>query len=66
MILGVPVGELLWLAAAIMAGGIVAGFLAGLFGVGGGVVVVPVLFEVFRLLGVPSTCSFASAPRWQS
>ena len=53
MILGVPVGELLWLAAAIMVGGIVAGFLAGLFGIGGGVVVVPVLFEVFRLLGVP-------------
>jgi uncharacterized membrane protein YfcA len=27
--------------------------LAGLFGVGGGVIVVPVLYEVFRLLGVP-------------
>jgi len=53
MIFGVPVGELMWLAAAIIVGGIIAGFLAGLFGVGGGVVVVPVLFEVFRLLGVP-------------
>jgi len=53
MILGVPVGELMWLAAAILAGGIVSGFLAGLFGVGGGVILVPVLFEVFRLLGVP-------------
>ena len=49
----VPLNELLFLVAAIMAGGVVAGLLAGLFGVGGGVVVVPVLYEVFRLLGVP-------------
>jgi len=49
---GVPLNELLLLAAAIFAGGVVAGVLAGLFGVGGGVVVVPVLYEVFRLLGV--------------
>jgi uncharacterized protein len=51
--LGVPIDELLLLAAAIVVGGVVAGVLAGLFGVGGGVVVVPVLYEVFRLLGVP-------------
>ena len=51
--LGVPLSELLLLAAAIVGGGVVAGVLAGLFGVGGGVVVVPVLYEVFRLLGVP-------------
>ncbi|MGQ0749018.1 MAG: sulfite exporter TauE/SafE family protein [Betaproteobacteria bacterium] len=50
---GVPLDELLLLAAAIMAGGVVAGVLAGLFGVGGGVVAVPVLYEVFGLLGVP-------------
>ena len=50
---GVPLNELLILAAAIVAGGVVAGLLAGLFGVGGGVVVVPVLYEVFRLLEVP-------------
>jgi len=53
MILGVPIGELLWLAFAILIGGIVSGILAGLFGIGGGAIVVPVLFEVFRLLGVP-------------
>ncbi len=51
--LGVPVDQLLLLATAILAGGIVAGVLAGLFGVGGGVVAVPVLYEVFRILGVP-------------
>jgi uncharacterized membrane protein YfcA len=50
---GVPVGELVWLAIAVMAAGIVTGVLAGLFGVGGGAVIVPVLFEVFRLIGVP-------------
>jgi uncharacterized membrane protein YfcA len=36
-----------------MAAGVVTGLLAGLFGIGGGAVIVPVLFEVFRLLGVP-------------
>ena len=51
--LGVPLNELLLLAAALMAGGVVAGVLAGLFGVGGGVIAVPVLYEVFRVLGVP-------------
>lgn len=51
--LGVPLNELLLLGAGIIAGGVVAGLLAGLFGVGGGVIVVPVLYEVFRLLGVP-------------
>jgi uncharacterized protein len=53
MILGVPISELLWLAAAVIVGGIISGFLAGLFGIGGGAIVVPVLFEVFRFLGVP-------------
>ena len=49
----VPVSELLWLAAAIVVGGIVTGILAGLFGVGGGAIIVPVLYEVFRILAVP-------------
>ena len=38
---------------AIVLGGVVTGLLAGLFGVGGGAVIVPVLYEVFRILGVP-------------
>lgn len=50
---GVQLSELAWLAAAIMAAGVVTGLLAGLFGIGGGAVIVPVLFEVFRILGVP-------------
>jgi uncharacterized membrane protein YfcA len=46
------VGELLFLAAAIAAAGVVTGILAGLFGIGGGAVIIPVLYEVFRLIGV--------------
>src|SRR5256885_2438349 len=53
MIPGVPVGELAWLALAIIAGGVVTGILAGLFGIGGGAIIVPVLYEVFRVIGVP-------------
>ena len=45
--------EIAWLVLALLAGGIVAGLLAGLFGIGGGAVLVPILFELFRLLGVP-------------
>ena len=51
--LGVPISELLWLALAIMIGGVATGILAGLFGIGGGAVIVPVLYEVFRILDVP-------------
>ncbi len=51
--LGVPLGDLAVLAVGIVAGGIVTGILAGLFGVGGGAVIVPVLYEIFRILDVP-------------
>jgi len=53
MLLGVPLSELFWLAMAIIIAGVITGLLAGLFGIGGGAVIVPVLYEVFRLLGVP-------------
>jgi uncharacterized membrane protein YfcA len=49
---GVPAGELALLALAIVIGGVLTGLLAGLFGVGGGAIIVPVLYEVFRLMGV--------------
>ncbi len=39
-------------------GGLVTGFLAGLFGIGGGALIVPVLYEVFLVLGVPETVIF--------
>ena len=58
MLLGVPVSELLLLAALIVAGGFVTGILAGLFGIGGGALIVPVLYEVFQVLGVPEAVIF--------
>jgi uncharacterized membrane protein YfcA len=53
MWLGASAGELALLAAAVLVGGVITGILAGLFGIGGGAVIVPVLYEVFRILGVP-------------
>ena len=50
---GASAGELALLAGAIVVGGVITGILAGLFGIGGGAVIVPVLYEVFRILGVP-------------
>ncbi|MCM2502260.1 sulfite exporter TauE/SafE family protein [Aureimonas altamirensis] len=49
----IAMGEAIWLAAALLAGGAVTGLLAGVFGVGGGAVAVPILYELFRILGVP-------------
>ena len=47
------ISELTILILAMLATGVVAGVIAGLLGVGGGIVVVPVLEWVFELLGVP-------------
>jgi uncharacterized membrane protein YfcA len=46
-------GEIALLAIWVAAAGILVGILAGLFGIGGGAIIVPVLYEVFRVLGVP-------------
>ncbi|MBR0653418.1 sulfite exporter TauE/SafE family protein [Roseomonas terrae] len=46
---------LLGLAAAMAATGLVSGTLAGLLGVGGGIVIVPLLFAVFPLFGIPES-----------
>jgi uncharacterized membrane protein YfcA len=48
-----PWSEIAWLAAALIAAGLLTGFLAGLLGIGGGGVLVPVLFETFGFVGVP-------------
>ncbi len=48
-------GELAWLVIVVVVAGIASGLLAGVFGVGGGAIVVPVLYEVFGLFGVPET-----------
>jgi uncharacterized membrane protein YfcA len=50
---GIPLSELAWLVALILLGGALVGVLAGLFGIGGGAVIIPVLYEIFGVLGVP-------------
>ena len=47
-----PLPELLALVAALAAAGLIGGLIAGLFGVGGGTVLVPALFYAFEALGV--------------
>ncbi len=53
LLLGYPISEIVLLALWIVGAGILVGILAGLFGIGGGAVIVPVLYEVFRALNVP-------------
>lgn len=50
---GITMFEVIWLGAALLGAGAVTGLLAGVFGVGGGAVIVPVLYELFRMVGVP-------------
>jgi uncharacterized protein len=44
--------ELIELGAALLASGLLSGLLAGIFGLGGGVVIVPVIYQALTLLGV--------------
>lgn len=50
--LDIPLDQALTLAAAFLGAGAAAGLLAGLLGVGGGIVIVPVTIEVLTLIGV--------------
>ncbi len=45
-------GEIALFAAAVAASGVVSGLLAGIFGIGGGAVLVPVFYQVFGTFGV--------------
>jgi uncharacterized membrane protein YfcA len=53
MVLGYPIGEIALLALWIAGAGILVGIFSGLFGIGGGAIIVPVLYEVFRTIDVP-------------
>jgi uncharacterized protein len=50
---GLDVAEVVELALLLVAVGMLSGFLAGLFGIGGGAILVPVFYECFGLAGVP-------------
>jgi uncharacterized protein len=53
MIAGIPTEQFFTLAAALVLAGGLTGILAGLFGVGGGAIIVPILYQTFLILGVP-------------
>lgn len=44
--------DLIWFVAGLIIAGLAAGFVGGLFGIGGGIVIVPALYFVFTALGV--------------
>lgn len=50
---GLGLADVVELAALLVAVGALAGFLAGVFGIGGGAILVPVFYECFRIAGVP-------------
>src|SRR3954453_7694105 len=50
---GLNFAELVELALMLVAVGCLSGFFAGIFGIGGGAILVPVFYECFRLAGVP-------------
>ena len=52
MFLGMSYEALALLAVSLLIAGAATGFFAGVFGVGGGIIIVPVLYELFRILGV--------------
>ncbi len=52
-IAGLDVTQLVELALMLVAVGALSGFFAGIFGIGGGAILVPVFYECFRLAGVP-------------
>lgn len=45
--------DLIWIVAGLALAGVATGLFAGLFGVGGGAIIVPVLYELFGLIDVP-------------
>lgn len=53
VIAGLDFKEIIELTLLLIATGALSGFLAGVFGIGGGAILVPVFYECFRIAGVP-------------
>jgi len=56
-----PLNDILMLLAALTGAGLVGGLIAGLFGVGGGTVIVPALFYAFSVLGLGGEANLHTA-----
>src|SRR5258708_13282315 len=61
-IAGLDVSELLELALLLVSVGALSGFLAGLFAIGGGAILVPVFYECFRLARGPPAAPLPPSP----
>ena len=59
-------GQIISLVLALIAVGALAGFSAGLFGVGGGMIIVPALYYTFNILGYPVEIIMHMAVRHRS
>ncbi len=51
----IPFHELVWFVVILAMAASIAGFLAGMFGIGGGAILVPVLYQAFTLLDTPDS-----------
>jgi len=47
--------QIIFIVSIMVASAVIVGFMAGLFGIGGGLIMVPVLFYVFSLIGIEKT-----------
>ena len=59
--LAVPTFQLVSLAAALVATGLATGFLAGIFGIGGGAIMVPILYQALGAVGSPDAVNMQVA-----
>ena len=47
--------QIIFIVSVMVASAVIVGFMAGLFGIGGGLIMVPVLFYVFSFIGIEQT-----------
>jgi len=55
MIENLDLNQIIFIIAVMAASAVIVGFMAGLFGIGGGLIMVPILFYVFSFIGIEQT-----------